>query len=946
MKKLFFLLLIFSSFFGYCQYTAIPDVNFEKALISQGIDSGMPDGRVLTSNVTGVTFLSLDKRNITSLMGLQDFVSLTSLFCSINNITSLDVTKNNSLSYLSCFENQITNLDLTKNTSLISLVCSNNLNSSLDISNSLSLTYLACSFNKISSLDVTNNTKLTNLYCTTNLLTNLDVSKNISLIDLSCWENQLKSLDVSKNTSLNLLYCDDNQLNSMNLKNENNTKLTNVGFTKNSNLTCIQVDNKSYSDTNWSALKDASASFSEDCGYKTSAPVTPPQITATGNQIYCPGTPLKIVETISITPDPAEPTTDAVYIQISSGYVSGQDLLTLTGIHPNVSSNWSQLEGKLNLYSTTGNKIPYSEFEAAIKDVTFDNNSASISGTRNFSITIGQANYLPSTGHYYQFISDLGITWSNAKTAAEALNYYGLKGYLATILSLEEAKIAGEQASGAGWIGGSDAETEGVWKWVTGPESGTIFWNGLGDGNTPNFAYWNTNNNEPNNFGDEDFAHITALGVGIPGSWNDLTNTGNLNSGNPYQPKGFIVEYGGMPGDPILKISASTSLTVGKIEIVSTPSPICNSGTATFKASANGLPIKWYDSLIGGNLVGTANDFTTPILTSDKSYFADAGCTSTPRTEFKVIVNAIPKITATTTSVSRCGPGSVVLDAVTSAGTINWYNALTGGSLQGTGNSFKTADISADTTFYAEADNNGCLSDFRIPIKVIVYPTPQVSDQEIIKCKLIDKELDAELTGMSYLWSTGETTQKIAVSTPGIFTVEVTSPAPENCKSTKKITVLENNIPEIDRIETTETSAIIYVKQEEIYFEFSIDGINYQASNVFLNVPIGSQTAYVRDINRCRLIEQDFTIFRIKKYFSPNNDGINDLWEINDMKNFPNSSASIYDRYGKLIIILNASKYSWDGNFNNNPLPADDYWFRLKLDNSKPEVKGHFSLKR
>jgi gliding motility-associated-like protein len=401
-----------------------------------------------------------------------------------------------------------------------------------------------------------------------------------------------------------------------------------------------------------------------------------------------------------------------------------------------------------------------------------------------------------------------------------------------------------------------------------------------------------------------------------------------------------------MPGDPILKISASTSLTVGKIEIVSTPSPICNSGTATFKASANGLPIKWYDSLIGGNLVGTANDFTTPILTSDKSYFADAGCTSTPRTEFKVIVNAIPKITATTTSVSGCGPGSVVLDAVTSAGTINWYNALTGGSLQGPGNSFKTADISADTTFYAEADNNGCLSDFRIPIKVIVYPTPQVSDQEIIKCKLIDKELDAELTGMSYLWSTGETTQKIAVSTPGIFTVEVTSPAPENCKSTKKITVLENNIPEIDRIETTETSAIIYVKQEEIYFEFSIDGINYQASNVFLNVPIGSQTAYVRDINRCRLIEQDFTIFRIKKYFSPNNDGINDLWEINDMKNFPNSSASIYDRYGKLIIILNASKYSWDGNFNNNPLPADDYWFRLKLDNSKPEVKGHFSLKR
>jgi gliding motility-associated-like protein len=64
------------------------------------------------------------------------------------------------------------------------------------------------------------------------------------------------------------------------------------------------------------------------------------------------------------------------------------------------------------------------------------------------------------------------------------------------------------------------------------------------------------------------------------------------------------------------------------------------------------------------------------------------------------------------------------------------------------------------------------------------------------------------------------------------------------------------------------------------------------------------------------------------------------------MKNFPKWSASIYDRYGKLIINLNSSKYSWDGKFNNNPLPADDYWYRLKLDNTIPEVKGHFSLKR
>jgi gliding motility-associated-like protein len=713
----------------------------------------------------------------------------------------------------------------------------------------------------------------------------------------------------------------------------------------NPDLICIQVDNKVYSDTNWSTKKDAAASYSEDCS-KTTNTIQPPEITATGNQIYCPGTSQRIVETISITNDPAGPDTDALYIQISSGYIFSEDVLTLSNAtaHPKISTSWDAVAGKLKLSSPTGAKIPYTDFEAAIKDIQYSNSSLNPTGTRNFSITIGQANYLPSTGHYYEFVPNVGITWTGAKTAAEALNYYGLKGYLATILSLEEAKIAGEQASGAGWIGGSDAETEGVWKWVTGPETGNVFWNGLGDGSTPNFAYWNTNNNEPNNLGDEDFAHITAIGVGIPGSWNDLSNTGST-SGN-YQPKGFIVEYGGMPGDPILKISASTSLTVGKIEIVSTPNPICNSGTATFKASANGLPIKWYDSLIGGNLVGTGNDFATPILTSDKSYFADAGCSLIARTEFKVIVNAIPKITATKTSVSICGPGSVLLDAATSSGKVNWYNAPSAGTLLETGNSFTTPNITATTTFYAEGDNNGCLSDFRIPIKVEVYPLPIVSDEEVKKCKLIDKELDAELTGMSYLWSTGAKTQKITVSSSGIYFVDITSPSPEKCTSRKQITVLENNIPEIDRVEVDDKSVIIYLKKEEIYFEYSIDGVNYQVSNVFFNVPIGLQTAYVREIESCHTDKQDFTIFTIKKYFTPNNDGVNDLWEINEMKSFPNSSASIYDRYGKLIMTLNASKYSWDGNFNNNPLPADDYWYRLKLDNSKPEIKGHFSLKR
>ncbi len=666
MKKLLFLVLLLSHFFGLAQYTSIPDVNFEKALISQGIDSGVPDGKVLTSKVSSVTNLNVANNVITDLTGLQDFIALIDLDCSGNNLTSLDIsknitlqklncrntklknldiTKNTALTYLDCDFSKLTNLDVTKNMALTYLDCSDNQLTNLDVSKNTAITYLDCGFNKIAILDLSENRALTNLLCGFNKLTSLDFSKNLSLVSVDCQWNQITSLDFSKNTKLKGLHCINNLLDKLNLKNGHNATITHLIVGYNPILSCIQVDSKSYADASYQIGIPPNASFSDDCGYKTAAPIAPPVITATGNQTYCPGTSQTIVETISITNDPAEPSTDAIYIQISSGYLFGQDLLKLANpaSHPTIITSWDATAGKLKLYSPTGVKILYTDFVMAIQDVEFSNSSLSPSGNRSFSITIGQANFLPSTGHYYQFVPNVGITWTNAKTAAEALNYYGLKGYLATILSAEEAQIAGEQASGAGWIGGTDQEIEGTWKWVTGPEglansgTGIVFWNGLVNGSTPNYAKWNTN--EPNQFlgREEDYAHITAPGVGITGSWNDLTITGDPN-GN-YQPKGFIVEYGGMPGDPTLKISASTTMTMAQLS-VTTPNPICASQTSTLQASStSSSTINWYDASTDGNLLFTGNSFTTPVLNSTITYHIDYGCIS--RTPITVTVEPL-----------------------------------------------------------------------------------------------------------------------------------------------------------------------------------------------------------------------------------------------------------------------------------------------------------------
>jgi len=655
-----------------------------------------------------------------------------------------------------------------------------------------------------------------------------------------------------------------------------------------------------------------------------------PILTATGNQIYCPGTTLKIVTSMSII-DPDDTGVAAVYIQISSGYVYGQDMLTLTGSHPNIASSWNTTTGKLTLTGTF-TQPTYTDLIAAIQDVEYSNSSSNPGGSRTFSISIGQANYLPSNGHYYQYIPNLGVTWTNARALAQASTYYGLQGYLATITAPDEAQLAGIQASGAGWIGASDEQQEGLWKWMTGPEAGTNLV----------FTFWN--NGEPNNLNNEDYAHVTAPGVGISGSWNDLSNTGDA-SGD-YQPKGYIVEYGGMPGDPTLHIATSSTITIPTITTATTAT-LCGSGAVTLQATSNSGSVYWYTSATGGTPIAAGNSFTTPILNATTIYYADAfplSCTSGTRTAVTATINPIPVISANPTN-SVCGNGSVTLTANTTIGIIYWYDSLTATTPLASGTSFTTPVLNQNTTYYVEGNNNGCLSATRIPVVVLVYPIPIVTNENVVLCENSTVTIDAGLTNVTYLWSTSETTKTIIVSTPGIYNVTVTSLPPQNCSNTKTITVVQNTAPIIQEVIIENTTASIIINGFG-NFEFSIDGINYQNSNVFEIAEGGLYTAYVRERSGCGTDNKTFIIITIPKFFTPNNDGANDLWIIKGLIYYPKAEVKIFDRFGKLITKLNSIYFSWDGTLNGKNLLSDDYWYVLKIDENSPEVKGHFALKR
>ncbi len=111
--------------------------------------------------------------------------------------------------------------------------------------------------------------------------------------------------------------------------------------------------------------------------------------------------------------------------------------------------------------------------------------------------------FWPVNGNFYDFIPGK-ISWEEAKTESESLTFQGVSGHLATITSpLEDTFLLDSFGLIPNvWIGASDAEEEGLWKWVTGPETGLAFWSGgpKGSGGMPiDGAYENWNNGEPNN---------------------------------------------------------------------------------------------------------------------------------------------------------------------------------------------------------------------------------------------------------------------------------------------------------------------------------------------------------------------------------------------------------------------------------------------------------------
>ena len=131
---------------------------------------------------------------------------------------------------------------------------------------------------------------------------------------------------------------------------------------------------------------------------------------------------------------------------------------------------------------------------------------------------------------------------------------------------------------------------------------------------------------------------------------------------------------------------------------------------------------------------------------------------------------------------------------------------------------------------------------------------------------------------------------------------------------------------------------------------YQLDDGPFQASNVFEYVASGTHSITVQDQTQCSapITKTDIMVVNYPKYFTPNNDGYNDLWNITELSSQPYAYVRIFDRYGKFLKQISPSGAGWNGTYNGYFMPADDYWFVIHYveNNIVKEFKSHFSLKR
>lgn len=192
-------------------------------------------------------------------------------------------------------------------------------------------------------------------------------------------------------------------------------------------------------------------------------------------------------------------------------------------------------------------------------------------------------------------------------------------------------------------------------------------------------------------------------------------------------------------------------------------------------------------------------------------------------------------------------------------------------------------------------------------------------------------------------------TNEVKLVDEGNYTIKVSNSVNDLiCVNSFSFNLKRSTLPSIVNVNYDElgNNFIEIITSADGNFEYSIDGINFQDSSIFKNISGDTYTVYVRDKDGCGQDFSEVTVLDYPKFFTPNDDGLNDFWQIKGISKYPNAQISIFDRFGKLLTKFSSLDIGWTGRYNEAIMVSDDYWFSVNLNDQNRTFTGHFTLKR
>ncbi len=249
---------------------------------------------------------------------------------------------------------------------------------------------------------------------------------------------------------------------------------------------------------------------------------------------------------------------------------------------------------------------------------------------------------------------------------------------------------------------------------------------------------------------------------------------------------------------------------------------------------------------------------------------------------------------------------------------------------------------STSTAVYAKViDTNGCFAVAKI--NLVVLPPVKSS---ILKDKTIcienKTDLDAGPGFDEYLWSTGAKTPSIKDVSVGTYWVKLRT---GNCITTQIVNVQPSANPVIASIDIHNNTITVNVTGGKSPYQYSLDGIHWQASNTFTGLARGEVKVFVKDFYNCSPIDVQVTVPNLINAITPNGDNKNDFIDYSALAYKKNLVFTVYDRYGNKLYEANKIRnYTWDGRAYGKKIPSATYWYTISWnENDKNNTETKYS---